>query len=235
MTTITKISMILASATLSTGLAFADISIGTGAGLSGGSLDTNWMTNPSSYIHPVVISPANIPAGCSSARPSVPYCWAPDTATSSWVGLADAIDQPLPSWSISTTITVGAGATLTGVAGFDDYGSLIVNGRAVTLNENGTPATVTQTTDFGELFAFSAALEPGVNTVELSLAPTVGDPSNEGYDAVRLDAIVSTPEPSSYTLLLLTLGGLLVAKLVRSKEPATRARVANSSPVSNRI
>jgi hypothetical protein len=227
MTTIAKISMSLACATLSTGLAFSDISIGTGAGLSGGSPDTNWMTTPASYINPVVISPANIPVGCSSVRPSVPYCWAPDTATSSWVGLADAIDQPLGSWSISRTITVGAGATFTGVAGFDDYGSLIVNGTAVTLNENGTPATVTQTADFGELFAFSVALEPGVNTIELSLAPTAGDPSNEGYDAVRLDGIVSTPEPSSYTLLLLILGGLLVARLVRSKAPVDRARVAN--------
>jgi hypothetical protein len=203
MKTMGKVVLILAISGISTGVCFADIAVATGAGLSGGQVDTTWTTGLSAYPNPVVISPANIPQGCTP-RGAISYCWAPDTASSSWVGLTDTISQPLGSWDIETTVTAGADEVLTGMVGFDDYGSLIVNGNTVLL---------TTYDNFGILFGFTVALNAGLNTIELDLAPTAGDPSNEGYDGVRLDAdITPAPEPGYYGLLAIGLTGLGIVR-----------------------
>jgi hypothetical protein len=254
--TFPRILLILACLVLASGFASASISFavcGTGftsatctteANTTGTGVDFNWKLESAPPVTDCSNTPCTAPpAGGSSAPVSTvgdfPGAWVADNSTSEWIsprtnetGNSDPDSAVTPYVYTETFIipaTINASTVvITGGWSVDNYGSILVNGNAVTLGQSGALGSGT-TGAFGIVTPFTLdgsgtgsanapSLHVGSNTLTFDVFNNAnGTPDVTGVNIEITSALgqASAPEPASIAIMglgLAALGGLFLRK-----------------------
>ncbi len=141
----------------------------SGVSLSGGSMDPHWKLSGSTNGVPVVLSTNHMYSG-----------WTPDTATSSWIGVTDSVQEPtsFPYYFNLTFTLAGFNPTTAVLAGTwwgDDNTSIELNGHVISSSPNNLTGTGWSVNDTG---AESGWFNAGTNI--LSVEMNTADGSLDG-------------------------------------------------------
>ena len=169
-----------APSSLSGGLADTGVDA-AGAVLPGGSADPNWS-----------VAGPNVTAGQAAVLTHLYSGWAPDNASSAWIGATDSVNPGTPPYTFTETFTVSGDPTdfaLFGTWFIDNGGALEVNGQTVQTGN---------TTFSGQDFAVTDAtglFQDGTNTISIAL--TSGDDNTDG---VRLQFLAPVTIDAGVTI-----------------------------------
>ena len=123
--------------------------------------------------------------------------YVPDTSTSRWVSYSATGFPGNSTVQFETTFTANSAASVSGLWGADNYGTISVNGVQV------AELTGTVYPNFDMLHSFSFTPKIGQNTLVVQLTDT-GPPT-----AFRIDGFAgAVPEPSTWAMMILGFVGV---------------------------
>jgi hypothetical protein len=171
--------------------------------LAGGSTDPNWVLSGASGSTVVLAPPATPNFGSS---------WFPDGTVgfpgSSWIGATATNPTPSTPYTFTETFSLTglnpATATISGVWGISDTGTLSINGQVIDTQSNTVLGGVIFTVPDADLLS-------GSNTIAITM--TSDDGSDDGVrllfnSATAAQLAGAVPEPSTWTMLILGFAGI---------------------------
>lgn len=173
---------------------------GSGNYLASNAPDGNYtvISSPLGPFTPVAIDDTNYP---------FPF-WVPNNPTTSrWIGTtAQYSDGPNGNYLYRTTFNLPANATnvvVSGLWGTDDPGlDILINGNSTSQTSAGFTSLVG--------FSVTTGFNVGLNTLDFLLANTGGGPTGLRVDRIR--GTYNIPEPASFLLAALSMGGLFMRR-----------------------